>query len=138
MSRTRKSGVLLHITSLPSKFGAGDLGPCAYEFVDFLADAKQKLWQVLPLGPTELFGSPYAPYSAFAGNTYLVSPELLVEDGLLHPSDLANPNVASAEHRPLLITKAFTNFQNSPSSMLQAEYRAFAGPQILASRIRIV
>lgn len=125
MSRTRKSGVLLHITSLPSKFGAGDLGPCAYEFVDFLADAKQKLWQVLPLGPTELFGSPYAPYSAFAGNTYLVSPELLVEDGLLHPSDLANPNVASAEHRPLLITKAFTNFQNSPSSMLQAEYRAF-------------
>jgi 4-alpha-glucanotransferase len=78
----RSSGILLHPTSLPGPFGIGDLGPEAYKFIDFLAAAGQSLWQVLPLGPTGYGDSPYASYSAFAGNTLLVSPESLVEDGL--------------------------------------------------------
>src|SRR5690349_3887486 len=79
----RASGVLLHPTSLPSPYGVGDLGPEAYEFVDFLGAAGQTLWQVLPIGPTGYGDSPYACYSAFAGNTLLISPEQLVKDGLL-------------------------------------------------------
>lgn len=83
MKFLRASGVLLHITSLPSEFGIGDLGPKAFEFVDFLTRAKQKYWQILPVGQTGYGNSPYSCYSAFAGNIYLISPEKLVEDGFL-------------------------------------------------------
>ncbi|RKY36725.1 MAG: 4-alpha-glucanotransferase [Candidatus Omnitrophota bacterium] len=81
----RGSGVLLHITSLPSKFGIGDMGAAAYQFADFLFQSKQKYWQILPLNPTNLINinSPYSSVSAFAGNIILISPELLAEDGLL-------------------------------------------------------
>ncbi len=79
----RASGVLLHITSLPGRFGIGDLGPEARKFADFLAAAGQTYWQVLPLGPTGYGDSPYQAFSAFAGNVLLISPEDLVEDGLL-------------------------------------------------------
>jgi 4-alpha-glucanotransferase len=87
----RGSGILLHITSLPSPYGIGDLGPGAYEFVDFLADARQSFWQILPLNPTspEQGNSPYSSYSAFAGNPLLISPDLLVQDRLLANADLA-------------------------------------------------
>ena len=86
----RASGILLHITSLPSKYGIGDLGPSSYEFVDFLHEARQKYWQVLPLNPTEMtYGnSPYSCPSSFAGNPMLLSPELLINDGYLSKSDL--------------------------------------------------
>jgi 4-alpha-glucanotransferase len=86
----RSSGILLHFTSLPGRFGIGDLGPCAYEFADFLADAGQKLWQVLPLNPTGYGDSPYQCFSAFAGNPLLLSLERLTDQGLLQASDLAN------------------------------------------------
>jgi 4-alpha-glucanotransferase len=81
----RGSGVLLHITSLPSPFGIGDLGPGAYRFADFLQETRQTFWQVLPLSPTApVYGnSPYSSISTFAGNTLLISPELLVADGLI-------------------------------------------------------
>jgi 4-alpha-glucanotransferase len=75
----RRSGVLLHITSLKSKEGIGTLGKSAYEFVDYLKKAKQTLWQVLPLGPTGYGDSPYASFSTFAGNPLLIDLELLVE-----------------------------------------------------------
>jgi 4-alpha-glucanotransferase len=88
MNFPRASGILLHPTSLPGPFGIGDLGPEAYKFVDFLVEAGQKLWQVLPLGPTGYGDSPYACYSAFAGNTLLISPEQLVDDGLLEDFSL--------------------------------------------------
>src|SRR5918999_4569493 len=88
MSLTRASGVLLHPTSLPGRFGIGDLGPAAYEFVNFLAEAGQTYWQIMPLGPTGYGDSPYQSFSAHAGNALLVSPELLAEDGLLTTSDL--------------------------------------------------
>jgi 4-alpha-glucanotransferase len=81
----RASGILLHITSLPSPYGVGDLGPEAFKFVDFLEQTRQHCWQVLPLNPTgPVFGnSPYSSISAFAGNTLLISPDRLIEEGLL-------------------------------------------------------
>lgn len=79
----RSAGVLLHITCLPSSFGIGDLGAGARRFVEFLSSAGQRVWQVLPLGPTVIENSPYSCYSAFAGNPLLISLEDLVEDGLL-------------------------------------------------------
>src|SRR5882724_12762341 len=88
MSFPRASGILLHPTSLPGRFGIGDLGGEAYAFIDFLSASGQSLWQVLPLGPTGYGDSPYACYSAFAGNTLLISPKRLVEEGLLTKKDL--------------------------------------------------
>jgi 4-alpha-glucanotransferase len=85
----RISGILLHCTSLPGRFGIGDFGPCAYEFADFLLAAGQKLWQVLPLNPTGYGDSPYQCFSAFAGNPLLLSLERLRDQGLLQESDLA-------------------------------------------------
>lgn len=89
MQESRTSGVLLHITSLPGRFGIGDLGPEAFDFVDFLAEAKQGLWQVLPLRPTGFGDSPYQCLSTRAGNPLLISPEGLVGDGLLEESALS-------------------------------------------------
>jgi 4-alpha-glucanotransferase len=88
MEWPRASGVLIHPTSLPGRFGIGDLGPGALTTLDFLAAARQTLWQVLPLGPTGYGESPYSLLSAFAGNPHLVSPEVLVEEGLLGIQDL--------------------------------------------------
>ncbi|GAB4537377.1 MAG: 4-alpha-glucanotransferase [Pleurocapsa sp.] len=90
MLNSRASGVLLHPTSLPSRFGIGDLGKCAYQFIDFLADSDQQVWQVLPLGPTGFGNSPYLSYSALAGNPLLISPEGLREDGWLTTEELSN------------------------------------------------
>lgn len=88
MEFPRASGVLLHPTSLPSEYGVGDLGEQAYKFVDFLVESKQTYWQVLPLGPTGYGDSPYQCFSAFAGNTNLISPELLVQDGFLSDDEI--------------------------------------------------
>jgi 4-alpha-glucanotransferase len=87
----RTSGILLHPTSLPSAHGIGDLGPTAFRFADFLAAAGQRLWQVLPLNPTE-GGSGHSPYhsvSAFAGNPLLISPQVLADNGLLSSAEVA-------------------------------------------------
>src|SRR6202795_658592 len=81
MSFPRSSGILLHPTSLPSRGGIGDFGPAAYAFADFLSDARQSLWQVLPLSPVGDGDSPYSATSAFAGNPLLISLERLAEHG---------------------------------------------------------
>src|SRR5665213_241290 len=81
MEFQRSAGILLHVSSLPSFGGIGDLGPAAYEFIEFLAAARQHVWQVLPLCPTGYGNSPYAGSSAFAGNPYLISLELLSDSG---------------------------------------------------------
>src|SRR5258705_4487944 len=90
MTNTRKSGLLLHPTSLPGRWGIGDLGAPAYTFVDFLVAAGQQLWQVMPLGPTGYGDSPYQGFSAFAGNPLLISLEGLHTEGLLTNADLAD------------------------------------------------
>ena len=84
----RSSGILLHISSLPSPYGIGTLGREAYAFADFLRAAGQKYWQLLPLGPTSYGDSPYQSFSTFAGNPYFIDLDLLAEDGLLSPSEL--------------------------------------------------
>jgi 4-alpha-glucanotransferase len=116
----RKSGILLHVTSLPSPFGIGDFGPRSRDFVDFLSDAGQKYWQVLPLNPTEgAYGnSPYSGPSSFAGNPLLVSPEYLKDEGYISKSDLGvkpafkdgcvNYGVVS-EYKSGILKRAFHN-----------------------------
>ncbi|MGH7790226.1 MAG: 4-alpha-glucanotransferase [Candidatus Binatia bacterium] len=93
----RSSGLLLHPTSLPGRYGVGDLGDGARAFVDFLAAARQGLWQVLPLGPTGFGDSPYQSFSAFAGNPVLISLDQLREDGWLSAADLADPPACPAD-----------------------------------------
>ena len=84
----RYSGVLLHPTSFPSPYGIGDFGKSAYDFIDFLKQSGQKIWQILPLGPTGYGDSPYQSFSAFAGQWLLISPDLLVQEGLLRGDDI--------------------------------------------------
>ncbi|NND98023.1 MAG: 4-alpha-glucanotransferase [Pirellulaceae bacterium] len=92
MRLPRASGILLHITSLPNEFGGGDLGPSAFRFIDFLQQAGQRIWQVLPLGPPALGNSPYSCYSAFAGNASLISLQWLVRDGYIESSEMPSPD----------------------------------------------
>ena len=94
----RASGVLLHVTSLPSPYGIGDLGPAAFAWVDRLHEAGQRWWQALPLGPTGYGDSPYQCLSSFAGNELLISPDGLIDDGLLRAADCARAGVL-ADHR---------------------------------------
>lgn len=134
MSFPRSSGILLHPTSLPGPFGIGDLGPEAYCFADFLIEAGQSLWQVLPLGPTGYGDSPYACYSAFAGNTLLISPERLIEEQLLDQSDLfdlpvlepSRVDFQTVHHfKDVLLQKAFSRFQQHANQPLRQEFGDF-------------
>lgn len=84
----RRSGILCHISSLPSQYGIGTYGKAAYDFVDFLVKAKQSYWQILPLGPTSYGDSPYQTFSAFANNPYFIDLDLLVEEKLIDTSDI--------------------------------------------------
>ena len=135
ISVNRSSGILLHPTSLPSPFGIGDLGPEAYKFVDFLVEAGQSLWQVLPLGPTGYGDSPYASYSAFAGNTLLISPERLVTDGLLDQSDLEETPVGPIDYghahevKATLLKRAYERFTTTDGTNLRAEFEGFVQQQ---------
>ncbi|MDE5648856.1 MAG: 4-alpha-glucanotransferase, partial [Oscillospiraceae bacterium] len=79
----RSSGILLHISSLPSKYGIGCFSEAAYNFVDWLSEAGQSYWQILPLGPTSYGDSPYQSFSSFAGNPYFISLETFIETGIL-------------------------------------------------------
>lgn len=88
----RCSGVLMPMTSLPSKYGIGTMGKCAYDFVDFLKEAGQSYWQLLPLGPTGYGDSPYSSFSTFAGNPYLIDLDFLIKDGLLKRSEVNKIN----------------------------------------------
>ena len=133
MASERISGVLLHVTSLPSYGGVGDFGPAAYSFVDFLSAAKQRLWQVLPLSPTGYGSSPYSALSAFAGNPLLISLEFLVRDGWLAGERIAG--LAGAEgpcdfdaafsHKQPLIEEAAANFLDHANPEQRQRFQRF-------------
>ena len=133
MPFSRACGVLLHPTSLPGAFGIGDLGPAAFEFIEFLASAGQRVWQVLPLGPTGYGDSPYQCFSAFAGNPMLISLERLIEDGLLTetearsqpfpPGDVDFPGVIA--HRRALWPRALDRFDAAGGGAMQDRFDRF-------------
>jgi 4-alpha-glucanotransferase len=131
---SRGAGVLLHPTSLPGTTGIGTLGRFAFRFVDFLADAGMKYWQVCPLGPTGFGDSPYQCFSAFAGNPYLVDLEELLEDGFLDPNDLEPLRSLSEtmvdygaqwQLRWLILQKAFEGFRAKARPDQQAAFTDF-------------
>jgi 4-alpha-glucanotransferase len=130
----RSSGVLLHPTSLPGPYGAGDIGPEAFSFIEFLAEAGQKIWQVLPLNPTGYADSPYQCFSAFAGNPLLISLDRLAEQGLLSREELAEapefPTIsieygAVIKFRFGMLRKAAVRFFATLTGERQTEYEAF-------------
>jgi 4-alpha-glucanotransferase len=132
----RGSGLLLHVTSLPSKYGIGDVGPAALTWVDKLRQAGQSWWQALPLGPTGYGNSPYQPLSSFAGNELLVSPDWLVEDGLLRRED-CEASFAPREidyeavtpYKRRLLKTAWANFAAGAHVDLRADYERFRNDQ---------
>lgn len=134
MTFPRASGILLHPTSLPGEFGIGDLGAEAYNFVDFLNEARQTYWQILPLGPTGYGDSPYQGYSAFAGNTNLISPQKLVAENLLTEEEINQKPDFPAERidfggviewKNQILAKAYENFRKASDFDLFREFEAF-------------
>jgi 4-alpha-glucanotransferase len=133
----RASGLLLHVTSLPTPYGIGDVGPAAIAWIDQLSDGGQSWWQALPLGPTGYGNSPYQALSSFAGNGLLVSPDWLIEDGLLGPDDCAGlsfsrttvdyDSVIPFKYR--LLEKAWTNFTKARPAELQIAFQQFCHEQ---------
>src|ERR1700678_2900802 len=138
MEKKRISGVLLHVTSLPSIGGVGDFGPAARTFVDFLAASKQRLWQVLPLSPTGYGSSPYSALSAFAGNPVLISLERLVDDGWIAAERIAGlPGhegpadfEAAARLKMPLVEEAAANFLDHASYEARARFHRFCEDNI--------
>ena len=133
----RASGLLLHVTSLPSLYGIGDVGPAAIAWIDRLSDAGQSWWQSLPLGPTGYGNSPYQPLSSFAGNDLLISPDWLIEDSLLSPSDCVAPRSSASsvdynaviqfKHR--LLETAWSNFVEAECVELRVAFDQFCHEQ---------
>ncbi|HEV2066721.1 MAG TPA: 4-alpha-glucanotransferase [Thermomicrobiales bacterium] len=134
----RESGILLHPTSLPGPHGIGDFGPSAFRFIDWLEAAGQRLWQVMPLGPTGYGDSPYASPSAFAGNPLLISLPWLHGDGLLTDQDLAGAPAFAEDHVEFeavaafkgdLLRRAFDAFRRGAASELRGEFEQFSQDQ---------
>ena len=133
----RASGLLLHVTSLPSPYGIGDVGPTAIAWIDQLYQAKQSWWQALPLGPTGYGNSPYQALSSFAGNGLLVSPDWLIQDGLLRASDCTAPSFprsavdynAIIQFKYRLLEKAWTTFIKARPAELQIAFEQFCQEQ---------
>ncbi len=134
MKLNRASGILLHPTSLPGPDGIGDLGLYAYKWVDFLKSSGCKLWQVLPLGPTGFGDSPYQCFSSFAGNPNLISPSVLLDQGLLNHSDLSDRpqfpeeevnygTVIEWKHK--VLRRAYQNFIGNQESTLHNQFKEF-------------
>lgn len=131
MQLERASGILLHPTALPSRYGIGDLGPDAYKFIDFLAQSGQTIWQMLPIHPTGYGESPYQAFSAFAGNVLLISMDELLQEGFIHLEDLKYmplfpqnqvdfPSVKKWKDKLLL--KAYTRFRGSLENRELTDY----------------
>jgi 4-alpha-glucanotransferase len=135
-SEYRSSGILMHVTSLPSPYGIGDLGPSAFSWIDRLHDAGQGWWQALPLGPTGYGNSPYQSLSSFAGNGLLLSPEHLISDGLLNANDGEShfpPDLVDYDSvipfKEKLLAKAWAKFDAGERRDLQPAYQEFCATQ---------
>ena len=122
----RGAGILLHVTSLPAPFGIGDFGPTARTWVDRLVEAGQSVWQVLPLGPMGFGNSPYQLVSTFAGNEYLISPEQLITDGLLLPSECAGQSFLPGRVR----YDKVKNFKHHLMDLAWRRFRTDAAPEL--------
>lgn len=135
--QTRFAGVLLHPTSFPGPFGIGDLGPAAFAWIDALVQAKQTWWQILPLGPTGYGDSPYQCFSAFGGNPYLISPQGLIEDGLLEPRDVPPATFPAdrVDYGPViqfktqLLSLAWEQFQKGRGAALKPAFEKFVAQE---------
>src|ERR1700719_92976 len=133
----RAAGMLLHITSLPTRYGIGDVGPAAFAWIDRLYEAGQSWWQALPLGPTGYANSPYQALSSFAGNWLLISPDGLIEDGLLRASNcegysFSNDSVdyeAVLSFKIRLLETAWHNFNGGARADLRPAYEEFCSSQ---------
>ncbi len=133
----RSAGVLVHPTSLPGPYGIGDLGPGAYGWIDVLVHARQKWWQILPLGPTGFGDSPYQCFSAFAGNPLLISPQLLVQDGVLNHGDLEGLKFSAniVDYGPVIafktrmLARAWEIFQTGRGGNLRGPFEDFCKKQ---------
>ena len=134
----RKAGILVHPTSFPGPYGIGDLGSYAYQFIDFLAEAGQSLWQVLPLGPTGYGDSPYQSLSSFAGQPLIISPELMEKMGLLtkeeiEPGQWEDP--ARVDYGAVITYKrelfqiAYQRFLNTDDTKLIKDFENFCREQ---------
>ena len=112
----RSAGILMHITSLPSDYGVGDLGESAFAFVDLLEEGKAGLWQMLPLGPTGYGDSPYAARSAFAGNELMISPRQLYKEGFLEVEDVMKKakieRAAASSLLTFMLTRLYISVSN--------------------------
>jgi len=138
MKFNRSSGILLHPTSLPGPYGIGDLGPRAHRWIDFLSAAGCGLWQVLPLGPTGYGDSPYQCFSSFAGNPFLVSPDILLREELLLPDDLCDHPCFPDDHVDFgqvipwkleILNRSFARFQKLRNQELTKEVEKFRAQQ---------
>ncbi len=130
----RSSGILLHLSSLPGKYGIGDLGPCAYRFADFLVSTGQRVWQVLPLVPVGLGNSPYSSPSTFAGNPLFISPDVLLHEQLLNHDDLRTAPAFSEDrvdfgsviqYKTSLLSRAFGRFKSGLSRIDEGAFTRF-------------
>lgn len=138
MEQNRAAGIILHPTSLPGPDGIGDLGPEAYRWIDFLHRSGCQLWQVLPLGPTGYADSPYQCFSAFAGNPYLISATMLLDEGLLEKDDLADrPQfpLEKVDYGPVIqwkitiLRRCFSHFRKNLFPTHQAEFESYKHAQ---------
>ena len=131
----RSAGVIMHISSLPGKFGIGTFGKEAYKFVDFLSRTGLTYWQILPLGPTGYGDSPYQSFSAFAGNPYFIDFDMLNEEGILAKSDYENEDFGQDKEsidygllfktKYKILKKAFVNYKESGNLRIRNEVEAF-------------
>ncbi|GMQ56055.1 4-alpha-glucanotransferase [Vallitalea sediminicola] len=138
MNNQRLSGILLHPTSFPSKYGIGDLGKGAYEFIDFLVKSKQKLWQVLPLGHTGFGDSPYQSFSSFAGQPLIISLDKLIELGLISNKDTTSTLSLESnqidygtviKYKLSILKKAYDNFLKTNNNFLYKKWLTFCGKE---------
>ncbi|MHA1227706.1 MAG: 4-alpha-glucanotransferase, partial [Candidatus Hodarchaeales archaeon] len=129
----RTGGILLHPTSLPSPYGIGDLGPNLYRFLDLLRKNDLKLWQILPIGITGYGNSPYSSFSSYAGNPFIISPDKLIDEGLLSKDEVGEQKFSSEHvdygkiipYKWEILNLAFENFQTNSFKSLKHEFDEF-------------